>query len=85
MRRGGTHFWQAPTALPTFPHRGERAQLKRHPSTHRLTNIKKNTREKIFRSLWRQEYSPCPQSHQPTLSGSHQKEAATKEGGLFEY
>ena len=38
MRRGGTHFWQAPTALGLPPWGGGGAQLKRHPPTHQLTN-----------------------------------------------
>ena len=37
MRRGGTHFWQAPTALELPPRGG--VQLKRHPRpTHSLTD-----------------------------------------------
>ena len=43
MRRGGTHFWQAPTALD-LPPRG--AQLKKHPPIHQLTNRRENIREK---------------------------------------
>ena len=42
MKRGGTHFWQAPTALD-LPPRG--AQLARHPPTHRHTNRRKNNRK----------------------------------------
>ena len=64
MREGGTHFWQAPTALDLPPHKGG-AQLKRHPPTHRLTNAKEKLMEKFF---WRREYSPFPSNHRPTLA-----------------
>ena len=37
MKRGGTHFWRPPIALGLRP---PRAQLKRHPPTHQLTNTK---------------------------------------------
>ena len=47
--KGGTHFWQARTALdlPPWEEGGGGGETQGHPPTHRLTNTKENIREKI--------------------------------------
>ena len=63
MRRGGTHFWQAPTALDLPPPGGGGVSAQEAP-THSPTDQHKG---KKIRHLGRREYSPSPQNHQPTL------------------
>ena len=43
MRKGGTHFWQAPTALDLPPRGAQEAPTHSPTDQHRLTNTKAGT------------------------------------------